>query len=90
MGPFGWWPAAWRAPRRAEHRRDASRTVAALVWQVLTFLLPMGLMLGMWASVAPAALLWIVLFVYLLRDTAEEPGGLAAPGTVATDASAAD
>jgi len=29
----------------------------ALVWQVLTFLLPMGLVLGLWHAVIPAAVL---------------------------------
>jgi len=43
----------------------------ALVWQMLTFLLPMGVVLGMWASVIPAFLIWVVLFYCLLRDLRE-------------------
>lgn len=73
VGPFGWWPRAWKQPHRGEHRQDCLRLVAALLWQILTFLIPMGLVLGQWSSVLPAALLWIGLFLYLLRNL-REPG----------------
>jgi Na+/proline symporter len=66
--PFGWWPGEWRAPHRAEHRQDLVRFVVATFWQILTFLIPMGVVLGMWTSVVPAFLLWLALFSYLLRD----------------------
>jgi len=63
--PFGWWPADWRAASRAEHRADLRVLAAAVVWQVVTFLLPMGAMLRMWSSVVPAAILWLALGWYL-------------------------
>lgn len=65
--PFGFWPAAWRAAHRAEHRAELGLMAAALVWQVLTFLLPMGLVLGMWSSVVPAAIAWAILSVIVMR-----------------------
>lgn len=68
VAPFGWWPADWRRPHRHEHRADLRRMAAALLWQLLTFLLPMGMVLGLWTSVAPMTLLWIFLFVFLLRE----------------------
>lgn len=67
--PFGWWPAAWQESSRLEHRQDLRILVAAVVWQMLSFLLPMGLMLRMWASVVPAGLLWIILGWYLWPRT---------------------
>lgn len=76
--PFGWWPRPWRAPFRDEHRRDLVRFVVATLWQVVTFLLPMGIVLGMWSSVVPAFLLWLALFSHLLRDCRE--GNVPAPG----------
>jgi SSS family solute:Na+ symporter len=74
-GPFGWWPREWRRPRVREHRRDVLRLAAALVWQVLTFLIPMGLVLGLWPGVGAMALLWTGLFIFLLREVhhAENP-----------------
>lgn len=68
VGPSGWWPRAWRQTRRAEHRLDWVRAGVALVWQVTTFLLPMAMVLGKWASVAPAALLWTILGGWLMWD----------------------
>jgi len=68
VAPFGWWPRAWRESFRQEHRRDLGRLAVALVWQVLTFLLPMGVVLGLWAAVLPAAAVWLVLFFLLIRD----------------------
>lgn len=68
VAPFGWWPPGWREAHRAEHRRDLGRLAAALAWQILTFLLPMGLVLGLWPAVLPAAVTWGALFCYLIRD----------------------
>lgn len=65
--PFGFWPRAWREPDRAEHRADAWTLIAALVWQVLTFLTPMGLMLRMWPGATVAAVVWVALGWYLWR-----------------------
>ena len=42
--------------------------IVALVWQITTFLIPMGLVLHMWWSVVPACVLWIALGWFLLRD----------------------
>jgi Na+/proline symporter len=66
VAPFGWWPRAWRQPHQAEHRRDLARTVAALAWQILTFLLPMALVLRRWPAAAFLALPWAGLFAYML------------------------
>lgn len=68
VGPFGWWPQEWRAPRRAEHKNDLIRLAVALPWQVLTFLLPMGLMLRLWPQVITGGVIWLTLFAWLLRD----------------------
>lgn len=68
VAPFGWWPREWREPHRAEHRRDLVRLAMALAWQILTFLIPMGLVLGLWASVLPATVLWAGLSAGLIRD----------------------
>jgi solute:Na+ symporter, SSS family len=68
ISPFGWWPRGWKESDRQEHRADVSRLVVALVWQVLTFLIPMGLVLGMWDSVRPALVVWVLLLGYLIRD----------------------
>jgi SSS family solute:Na+ symporter len=68
VGPFGWWPREWRRPHVREHRRDVLRMIVALVWQVLTFLIPMGLVLGLWAGAGAMALLWTGLFIFLLRE----------------------
>ena len=76
VAPFGFWPRAWRAAYRAEHRRDGVRLVVALTWQILTFLLPMGIMLRIWPSVLAGGAIWLLLFAWLLRDvrrTAREP-----------------
>ncbi|MCF3649333.1 sodium:solute symporter family transporter [Synoicihabitans lomoniglobus] len=67
--PFGWWPRAWRQPDKVEHRADVARLLQALVWQITTFLLPMGMVLGMWVEVAVAAVVWIVLAVRLWPDS---------------------
>jgi Na+/proline symporter len=65
--PFGLWPREWKQPDAAEHRSDAVVLVVALVWQITTFLIPMGIVLHMWWSVVPACVLWIALGLFLLR-----------------------
>lgn len=65
--PFGWWPAVWRNPYRAEHRGELRLLGITLLWQIVTFLLPMGLVLGMWSSVVPAAILWVGLSYLVMR-----------------------
>jgi len=59
--PMGLWPQRWKRRDRAEHRANWRLLGAALGWQLLTFLLPMGVVLGLWQQVAPAALLWLAL-----------------------------
>lgn len=71
--PFGTWPRAWRWSHRAEHRADRRRLAGALAWQILTFLLPMGAMLRMWLEVSLGGVLWLALFLLLLRDARREP-----------------
>lgn len=68
IGPFGWWPRTWKATHHAEHRLDVVRLLVALPWQVITFLIPMGMVLGLWSAVRPALLIWLLLFAYLIRD----------------------
>jgi solute:Na+ symporter, SSS family len=65
--PFGWWPRGWRESHRAEHRSELRLLGLTLVWQIVTFLLPMGVVLGMWRSVVPAAILWIGLSWLVMR-----------------------
>lgn len=68
ISPFGWWPRAWRERHRREHRADLIRLVAALVWQVLTFLIPMAMVLGRWGIVAALALPWTFLLLFLVAE----------------------
>jgi Na+/proline symporter len=68
VGPFGLWPRGWRSARHVEHRRDLVRLGAALGWQVLTFLLPMGIMLQLWSQVIAGGGLWLGLLLWLLHD----------------------
>jgi len=68
VAPFGAWPHRWSQARRREHRRDLARACVALFWQVLTFLVPMGLVLHLWRAVLPAAAIWASLFYYLIRE----------------------
>jgi len=58
--PFGFWPSGWKQAAKAEHRSDVMLLLIALIWQILTFLIPMGLVLRMWSSVFPALVLWAV------------------------------
>ena len=68
VAPFGFWPSDWRAPFRSEHRQDVLRTTIAIFWQILTFLLPMGLMLGMGRPVVAGSVVWLLMFAFLVRD----------------------
>lgn len=65
--PFGLWPRAWRASDASEHREDVASLLVALAWQLVTFLIPMGLLLRMWGSVAVAFPLWALLGWRLAR-----------------------
>ena len=78
--PFGLWPRAWRSADGGAHRGELVLAAAALVWQLLTFLLPMGAVLGMWSAVTPAAALWAALAWYLWRAPETEPAVLPASG----------
>lgn len=75
--PFGWWPRDWSRVHRAEHTMDIVTLFSALLWQILTFLIPMGLVLKMWGSVVPAAVLWAGLGFFLLtrREPQENASG---------------
>jgi solute:Na+ symporter, SSS family len=72
VAPFGAWPREWRAPYRQEHRRDLVRAGVALMWQILTFLIPMGMVLAMWEQVLLATLAWAALLYLLLRNFAAD------------------
>jgi len=63
--PFGWWPSAWSAPWRTEHRRECLDGAAALAWQMATFLCPLALMFRLWTESALLALLWTALLIRL-------------------------
>lgn len=82
--PFGAWPKAWKQLWRAEHREDQGTLLAALTWQVLTFLLPMGGMLRMWKEVAVSSVVWIVLAAWLWRGTRRNANGNVDPSSVAS------
>jgi Na+/proline symporter len=66
--PFGLWPKAWKQADRAEHRADAWRLLAAVLWQLSAFLLPMLAVLQLWSSFVPLAVLWLILTVGLWRN----------------------
>ncbi len=70
--PFGLWPRAWKDDDKAEHRGDVVRLIVALIWQGTTFMLPMTLVLHMWAAAAGLGVVWVLLGLYLLRDVQEE------------------
>lgn len=70
--PFGIWPKAWKADDREEHREDLIRLAAALLWQILTFLLPMLAVLHLWGSFTVALAIWLVLLIVLLRRSRHE------------------
>lgn len=70
--PFGFWPAEWRRGSLGEHRHDIALLAAGLAWQLLTFVLPMGMVLGMWAQVLPALPVWALLTWYVVRPPVRE------------------
>lgn len=101
--PLGLWPREWKAGHEVEHRYDALRLIVALLWQLMTFLLPMLAVLKMWGSLVGVGIPWLVLTVLLWRDAqgaagdevdeapAGEAGGRAAaasPATAGQDAEA--
>jgi len=57
--PMGLWPKVWRRRDREEHRANWRLLGAALGWQLLTFLLPMAAVLGLWWQALPATGLWL-------------------------------
>ncbi len=65
--PWGWWPQAWREADRAEHRADLAHLAGALVWQVVTFLIPMAFVLGRWSAAVVMLPVWFALGVWLWR-----------------------
>jgi len=65
--PLGWWPRAWREADRAEHRADLAYLAGALVWQVVTFLIPMAFVLGRWSAALVMLPVWFALGVWLWR-----------------------
>jgi Na+/proline symporter len=70
--PLGLWPAEWKSADRAEHRHDWMRLPVALVWQVLTFLIPMLAVLHQWQAAALGVLIWLALLrLLLIREPAE-------------------
>ncbi len=82
--PFGIWPREWKSPHGAEHRRDIVRLVVALLWQVMTFLLPMLLVLRMWPYLVGVFIPWLVLTILLWRDALGAPGDEAEPPSAAS------
>ena len=72
--PLGLWPRDWKRPDKAEHRRDAIRLVAALLWQTSTFLLPMVAVLQMWMEFGVLLIIWLPLTLFLLKDSGGVPG----------------
>jgi Na+/proline symporter len=72
--PMGLWPAEWRRASLGEHRHDLALLAAGLAWQLLTFVLPMGAVLGMWAQVLAALPVWLALTWYVLRRPRQKTG----------------
>lgn len=77
--PTGWWPREWRQENGPEHRNDWMRLGQALIWQITTFLLPMGMVLGMWLQVAVGTVVWGVLGWKLWRGCSEHASSTPAP-----------
>lgn len=73
--PMGWWPRVWKAADRAEHRANWRLLAAALGWQVLTFLLPMAAVLGLWGQFGLALPLWLLLGWRVWRTPAPARAG---------------
>ena len=72
--PLGLWPRAWKRRDRREHVRDGVRLAVALLWQTLTFMLPMLAVLHRWTPFLLMLAIWVPLFVYLLKDSGGVPG----------------
>ena len=72
--PLGIWPRAWKAADREEHREDWIRLPVAVLWQILTFMLPMLAVLRQWEALLLTGAVWGLLFLYLLRGSAHESG----------------
>lgn len=74
--PLGLWPADWKGPHRDEHRADWLRLPVAVLWQILTFLLPMLAVLQAWMPLAACLLIWMGLLRILLRNKPGDPASL--------------
>lgn len=66
--PFGWWPREWKEPYKNEHRTDKIRLVIASAWQILTFMIPMLLILRDFREAFVLCIVWILCFFWLLND----------------------
>lgn len=60
--PNGLWPASWKRDHIAELRTNWLRLLAALTWQISTFMLPMMLVLKKWGYAGILALVWTLSF----------------------------
>ncbi|MEM6885164.1 MAG: hypothetical protein AAF571_09035 [Verrucomicrobiota bacterium] len=65
--PMGWWPKEWVRDRVVDNRRDRKDLLLALLWQLLTFLLPMLTMLRRWDEVVIGFVVWLILSVVLFK-----------------------
>ncbi|MDQ8181964.1 hypothetical protein [Pelagicoccus sp. SDUM812005] len=63
--PNGLWPASWKRDHLAELRTNWLRLLAALTWQISTFMLPMMLVLKKWGYAGILALVWTLSFLAL-------------------------
>lgn len=72
--PFGLWPREWKQPHAREHRADQIRLPIALLWQILTFLLPMLLVLHQWVPLALLLLPYALLTTFLLSPRFDPSG----------------
>ena len=66
--PLGLWPREWKRAHSAEHRGDVLRLGVALLWQVMTFMLPMLCVLQMWSQAGVCLVIWVTTGALLLRD----------------------
>lgn len=66
--PFGWWPADWKIPHRDEHRRDGVRLAVAVVWQTVTFLLPMLVVLRQYSVAGGLLVVWLGLGAWMVLN----------------------
>jgi Na+/proline symporter len=74
--PLGLWPGEWRARHLDEHRADWIRLPVAILWQILTFMLPMLAVLHKWPALIGAAIVWGLLLYALTRDDPHETGSV--------------